>query len=92
MKTLVISSRLEDLSSGTDTNYSFNVGIKHPYTTVDVEITSHLEASDSIKMGSVDVKYQTVEKVRKNFGLMGEIDNLRKTLKVEVSTVIFSKL
>jgi hypothetical protein len=55
MKTLVISSRLEDLSSGTDTNYSFNVGIKHPYTTVDVEITSHVQASDSIKMGSVNV-------------------------------------
>lgn len=84
-KTLILSSRLEDLSSGTDTNYSFNLGIKHPYTTVDVEVTSLLESSVYKKMASVDVKYQTANKMAKNFGIMGEIDSLKKSIKMDVS-------
>ncbi|XP_076095776.1 uncharacterized protein LOC143066849 [Mytilus galloprovincialis] len=89
-KTLILSSRLEDLSSGTDTNYSFNLGIKHPYTTVDVEVTSLLESSVYKKMGSVDVKYQTANKMAKNFGIMGEIDSLKKSIKMDLTTPIKS--
>ncbi|VDI44373.1 Hypothetical predicted protein [Mytilus galloprovincialis] len=89
-KTLILSSRLEDLSSGTDTNYSFNLGIKHPYTTVDVEVTSLLESSVYKKMASVDVKYQTANKMAKNFGIMGEIDSLKKSIKMDLTTPIKS--
>ncbi|CAG2215137.1 unnamed protein product [Mytilus edulis] len=85
-KTLILSSRLEDLSSGTDTNYSFNLGIKHPYTTIDVEVTSLLESSVYKKMASVDVKYQTANKMAKNFGIMGEIDSLKKSIKMDLHT------
>lgn len=84
-KTLLLTTKLEDNSSGSETNYNLNVGIKHPYTTVDVEMASRLESTEYSKIASIDVKYLTSDRQTKNVVLMTEINSLKNTLKLEVN-------
>ena len=83
-KNLVIHSRVEDLSSGFRKNYSFVVGVTHPATTIDVQLTSNLAHVDNKYSAGMDFQYLTANRNTKNFALMGEIDSMRKQMKVEV--------
>lgn len=91
-KTLLLTTKIEDKSTGSETNYNLNVGIKHPYTTVDVEMDSSLQSSQFRSVGSVGVRYQTAERQTKNMGLVAEIDRLKKTLRMEVNNMILVKV
>ncbi|XP_069105771.1 uncharacterized protein [Argopecten irradians] len=89
-KNLVIHSRVEDLSSGFRKNYSFIVGVTHPATTIDVQLSSHLGHVDNKFTADVGLEYLTAQRNRKNFALMGEIDSMRKQMKVEMVSPVKS--
>ncbi|OWF42298.1 uncharacterized protein LOC110461288 [Mizuhopecten yessoensis] len=89
-KNLVIHSRVEDLSSGFRKNYSFVVGVTHPATTIDVQLTSNLGHADNKYSADMGFQYLTANRNRKNFALMGEIDNMRKQMKFEMVSPIKS--
>ena len=84
-KKFTVTSRLEDLSRGYSTkNYSFSLDISHPYTSVGVQLTSHLGKSDSKITGSVDVGYLTVARETKTFSVDGEINKLLNSVSLKV--------
>ncbi|XP_033730410.1 uncharacterized protein LOC117319770, partial [Pecten maximus] len=89
-KNLVIHSRVEDLSSGFRKNYSFVVGVSHPASTIDVQLTSHIGHVDNKYSADMNLHYLTAGRSRKNFALMGEIDRMRKQMKVEMVSPVKS--
>ncbi|KAJ8315900.1 hypothetical protein KUTeg_006534 [Tegillarca granosa] len=82
-KKLVIYSKLEDISAGYSKNYSLSLGVSHPYTNVDIQMESHIGKSDEKYTAGMDVLYLTAQRQRKNFALMGEIDNYRNEINVQ---------
>ena len=86
-KTLVINSRLEDVAFGSNKNYTFSFDLQHIYSSVDIKMKSHVGQTSERYSAGVDVDYLTARKNKQNFALMGEINNLRKQLNVEVSYV-----
>ncbi|XP_069109750.1 uncharacterized protein, partial [Argopecten irradians] len=89
-KKFVLHSRVEDLSSGFRKNYTFVVGVSHPATTVDIQLTSHLAQIDNKYSARMNLDYLTSSRSRKNFVLMGEIDKMRKQMKVEMVSPVKS--
>ena len=83
-KTLVIKSRLEDISYGYNKNYTLTFGLQHSYTNVDVQVASHVGSSNGKYSSGVDVKYLTAKRQTKNFALMAEIDSLKKQMNMMV--------
>ncbi|XP_071116773.1 uncharacterized protein [Haliotis cracherodii] len=88
-KTLTLTSRMDDISYGYgNTNYSFVVGISHPYTDVDVKLTSHIGSSSEKVSAGTGMTYLTARRERKNFALRGEINKLRKQIQLQMETPI----
>ncbi|XP_067679783.1 uncharacterized protein [Haliotis asinina] len=84
-KTLTLSSKVEDISYGySNKNYSMSVAVSHPYTDVDVRLTSNIGMSSDRYTSGMDVKYLTARRERKNFALRGEINRLRKQLDLQM--------
>lgn len=85
MKRFTVTSRLEDISnSWSYKNYSFTIGISHPYTSVDVQLSSHVGNTEGRLTGGVDVKYLTTRKDTKSFSVNGEINKLLNTFSFDV--------
>jgi len=79
-KKITLVSRLEDISTERSSkNYSFVLGISHPFTSVDVTVSSHLGKSSDKMTGAFNMKYQTVRRETKTFSVHGEVDKLRKS-------------
>ncbi|XP_071088621.1 uncharacterized protein [Haliotis cracherodii] len=88
-KTITLTSRLEDISYGYgNNNYSFVVGISHPYTDVDVKLASHIGSSSEKVSAGASMSYLTARRERKNFALRGEINKLRKQIQLQMETPI----
>ena len=84
-KKFTITSRLEDISNSWNSkNYSFSLGISHPYTSVGVQLSSHVAHSDSKLTGSLDVEYLTVKRDTKSFSVNGEINKMKQTVSLDV--------
>ena len=87
-KKFTIMSRLEDLSnSWSAKNYSFTFGISHPYTSVDVQVSSQFGKSNEKITGGVSMNYQTVKRDVKTFSVNGEIDKVRNAFSFNVSCI-----
>lgn len=85
-KKIAFVSRLEDISSSWSVrNYSFSFGISHPFSSVDIQMSSKVGKSDDKLTGSFDLEYQTVRRDVKSFKVDGEMDKLRKTISLNVS-------
>ncbi|WAR23164.1 APLP-like protein [Mya arenaria] len=85
-KKITINSRVEDISSWDSRNYSFTFGISHPYTSVNVEVVSHVGNSNEKMTGAVDVKYLTARRETKQFTVNGELDKIRKGVELNIDT------
>ncbi|XP_046361600.2 uncharacterized protein LOC124138779 [Haliotis rufescens] len=84
-KTLTLSSKVEDISYGySNKNYSMTVAISHPYTDVDVSLTSNIGMSREKYTSGMNAKYLTARRERKNFALRGEINRIRKQLDLQM--------
>ena len=85
-KKFTITSQLADISNERSSkNYTFSFGISHPYTSVGVQLNSHIAESSSKYTGGVTLKYQTVSREIKTFSVNGELHKLRKTVNFAVS-------
>lgn len=85
-KKIAFVSRLEDISSSWSVrNYSFSFGISHPFSSVDIQMSSKVGKSDDKLTGSFDLEYQTVRRDVKSFKVDGEMDKLRKIISLNVS-------
>ncbi|XP_061171948.1 uncharacterized protein LOC133181472, partial [Saccostrea echinata] len=91
-KTVVINSRIEDISTGSNRNYTFSLGLRHIFSSVDVQFKSHVGMSDDKYTSGIKVDYMTAKRIKKNFALMGEIDSLRRQMNVEVVSPIKSMI
>jgi hypothetical protein len=86
-KKFTITSQLADISNERSSkNYTFSFGISHPYTSVGVQLNSHIAESSSRITGDVTLKYQTVSREIKTFSVNGELHKLRKTVNFGVNT------
>ena len=89
-KTITFTSRLMDISNDWHTkNYSFSLGVKHPYTTMGVQLKSHLGKSRSEYTGGIDLEYLTARRETKTFSVNGEINKLRRSAQLNVCTLLF---
>ena len=84
-KKLVIMSKLEDISGLGTKNYSFNLGLTHPYSTVGIKMDSHVGKSENELTGSLGLEYMTARRRTKTFHVSGQIDKLRKTVGFQVT-------
>ena len=85
-KTLTLTSKLEDISDYySHYNYSLAVGVSHPYTNVDIQMTSHLGCSDEKVTVGLNTDYMTARRQNKNLGLLAEINKLKRQLSLQVS-------
>ncbi|XP_056009974.1 uncharacterized protein LOC125679922 [Ostrea edulis] len=91
-KTVVVNSRIEDISRGSNKNYTFSFGLRHLSSSVDVQFKSHVGMSDEKYSSGIKVDYLTAKRISKNFALMGEIDSLRRQINVEVTSPIKSMI
>ena len=88
-KTLTLTSKLEDISDYYSRyNYSLAVGVSHPYTNVDIQMTSHLGCSDEKTTFGLSTDYLTARRQNKNLGLLAEINKLKRHLSLQVSFVM----
>nr|KAG5709527.1 hypothetical protein BaRGS_001577 [Batillaria attramentaria] len=91
-KTITLSSSLKDVSESSyyseGKNYSLSLAISHPYTDVDVSLTSHLGAIGDRYSTAMSVDYLTARRQRKNVALRGEIDRLRRQIDLQLVSPI----
>ncbi|GFO07586.1 apolipophorin [Plakobranchus ocellatus] len=88
-KTLTLTSKLEDISDYYSRyNYSLAVGVSHPYTNVDIQMTSHLGSSDEKMTVGLSTDYMTARRQNKNLGLLAEINKLKKQISLQVTNPI----
>lgn len=83
-KKFTITSRVEDLSTWSSKNFSFTFGISHPYTSVDMQVESHVGNSDGELTGRVGVKYMTVKRQTQEFSAYGQMDKLKNSMSLNV--------
>ncbi|KAK7501815.1 hypothetical protein BaRGS_00006901, partial [Batillaria attramentaria] len=85
-KTLTLSSKLEDTTSAwtSGSNYSLSLSLTHPYTDLDISMTSHIGNTGDRYSAAVDTWYLTSRREKKNMALRGEIDRLRRQLSMEM--------
>ena len=84
-KKLVIISKLEDISRGSSSkNYSFSLGLSHPFSTLGIKMASHVGQSRTDLTGSIGLEYLTYRRQTRAFQMSGQIDKLRKTVNFEV--------
>ena len=85
-KKIAVVARLEDISSRWSVkNYSFSFGVSHPISSVDIQMSSKFGKSNDKLTGSIDVEYKTVKRDVKSFKVNGELDNLRRSVSLNVS-------
>lgn len=79
-KRITLMTRLEDISTDRSSqNYSFVLGISHPFTSVDVKLSSHVGRSNDRLTGSVNMDYMTARRETKTFSVNGEVDKVKKS-------------
>ncbi|GFN80182.1 microsomal triglyceride transfer protein large subunit [Plakobranchus ocellatus] len=85
-KTLTLTSKLEDISDYYSRyNYSLAVGVSHPYTNVDIQMTSHLGSSDEKMTVGLSTDYMNARRQNKNLGLLAEINKLKRQISLQVT-------
>lgn len=82
-KTVVINSRIENISTYSNKNYTLSFGVRHVFSSVNIQLQSHVGISDNKYSSGINVDYLTAKRMKKNFALMGEIDSLRRQMNVE---------
>ncbi|KAK3581896.1 hypothetical protein CHS0354_024209 [Potamilus streckersoni] len=86
-KTLSVFTRLVDTSSVYHSkNYSFSLGISHPYTSVDINLKSHIGSSSDRMSAGFDLSYLTARGETKSIGINGELDSVRKQMTFKADT------
>lgn len=85
-KKFTVMSRLEDISNDwSSKNYSFTFGISHPYTSVDVQVSTQFGNSNQKMTGGLDMKYKTVRREVKTISVYGALDKVRNAFSLNVS-------
>ncbi|XP_035827340.1 uncharacterized protein LOC101854594 [Aplysia californica] len=89
-KTLTLFSRVKNVPSSSyrsyfggasdNFNYTFELGMRHPETKVDMTIDSHMGMSDEALTSSVELSYLTSRRQVKNLALWTEIDRIKKQI------------
>jgi len=64
--------------------YSFSVGMSQLFTTVDVQMMSHISSSPSGYSANIGFDYLTAKRQVKTFKVGGSINKIRKTVDLEV--------
>ena len=84
-KTWTFISTLEDVSTGYgSTNYSLVLGMFHPYTDLDCQLSGNIGQSTEKYSAMMDVKYLTTRRENVNLALRAEINRLRNQMNLEV--------
>jgi len=83
---LVMSARLQDLSRGSDSNYSVEFGLSHPRSQIDIQMTSHVANGDAAMSAGMEMNYLTARRQMTNMRMRGEIEKLRKRMNMELLT------
>lgn len=83
-KTIVVNSRIEDLSSGTTSNYTYTVNIAHAHSAIDMTLTGHIADAPEMSSAGLGLNYLTSSRQTKNLLLLGQINKLRKELNLQV--------
>ncbi|XP_012935328.2 uncharacterized protein LOC101854071 [Aplysia californica] len=85
-KTLTLTSKVQDISDYySNYNYSVELGLSHPYTNIDLKMTSHLGSSDERMTVGVETSYLTARRQTKNLALLAEINKLKRQISVQMS-------
>ncbi|XP_012938713.2 uncharacterized protein LOC101848113 [Aplysia californica] len=88
-KTLTLTSKVQDISDYySKYNYSVQLGVKHPYTNIDVQMNSHLGSSDERMTVGVETSYLTARRQTKNLALLAEINKIKKQISVQMTNPI----
>merc|ERR1711962_4535 len=84
-KTLTLTSKVLDLAdSYSHYNYSMELGLKHPYTNIDMKMNSHIGSSDKSMTMGLMTYYLTARKQDKNLALLAEINKIKKAISVQM--------
>ncbi|XP_033737047.1 LOW QUALITY PROTEIN: uncharacterized protein LOC117325169 [Pecten maximus] len=81
-KTIVLTSRYDDLSRGDTNNCSLTIGLSHAHSHMDVSATSHIGSGPTRRSAGISLSTSTTQRQIRNLFLMGEIDTLRKHMSV----------
>lgn len=85
-KTLVLTSRLEDISRGYgNSNYSLSVGVAHAHSDLNVQFRSHAGMDSARASAGLEMDYLTSARQTKTLALRAEIDKLKKEIDLLVS-------
>ncbi|XP_067677415.1 uncharacterized protein [Haliotis asinina] len=88
-KIILFTYSVGDISSGFDNiKYRFVVGISHPYTDVDIKLTSHIGSSSEQVSAGLEMTYLTGMRERRNFALEGQIDMTVQKLELKIHSPI----
>ncbi|XP_067677414.1 uncharacterized protein [Haliotis asinina] len=88
-KTITITSSVDDISSGHGKNkYNFVAGINHPYTDVDVKLTSHIGKSREQVSAGLEMTYLTAMRERRNFALEGQFNRAIQMMHLKMHSPI----
>lgn len=79
-KTIVVTTKLEDVSEFGSSNHTYTVGISQEATKVDISVMTHLGTSEKKDSTGMLVTYKTSHFQKKNLLLLAEIDKLHKKL------------
>lgn len=86
---LVLNAHLQDIAYDTDGhNYTLQIGITHPSSSIDVSMVSHVANSRSAMSALMEMNYLTMKNHKKNMMLRGEIEKIRKRMNMEVEIII----
>lgn len=91
-KTIIFTTKLEDLSEFGSTNHSYTIGVSQAFTRVDTSISTHVGRSKDKDSVGVLIKYQTSLLQKKNLLLLAEIDKLEKKIILQVSYLVLAYL
>ena len=91
-KTVTLFSKVKDISEYNSNNYSVEMGLKHPYTNIDVNLKSTLGSSDQKMTAGFEASYLTASRQTKNLQLLSEINKLKKQISLQVRAQVFSEI
>jgi len=82
-KTVTLISKVKSISRKS-MNYSVEIGLSHPYTNIDVQMTSTVGNSDEKMTFGMESTYLTARRETKTMALMTEINKIKKQISVQM--------
>jgi len=82
-KTLTLTSKVKN-TSRRNMNYTLEMGLSHPYTNIDLQMTSSLGNSNEKMTFGMETSYLTAQRQTKTLALMTEINKIKKQISVQM--------